>query len=195
MKSMRSQLPVYLLAGGKSSRFGSDKARALLGAKPLLLRQAEILAPIATSLTVIADKAGKYADLGQRTLADLHPGAGPLAGLETALADCRQEWLLLASCDCYGISRAQLDELLTAPRAGKQAVAFKNEFWQPLLALYHRGLLPEVRHRLDQGRHALWRLLAEVETTKLDGADLNWLQINRPADLRLAETLLPGQDV
>src|SRR5437879_3536860 len=97
------RIPVYILAGGKSRRFGSDKARAILDGKPLILHVADALRPIASSLTVVADISGKYDDLALTTITDLQPGLGPLGGLFTALNDCRHPWLLLAPCDFAGI--------------------------------------------------------------------------------------------
>lgn len=80
-------IPVYILAGGQSSRFGRDKARADVLGQPLIVRLAADLAPVAERVTVIADVEDKYADLGLQTLCDLEPGLGPLGGLQAALVD------------------------------------------------------------------------------------------------------------
>jgi molybdopterin-guanine dinucleotide biosynthesis protein A len=77
-------IPVYLLAGGRSSRFGSDKARAELAGVPLILRLAHQVEPVASPLVVVADRRDKYLDLGLTTIADALPGLGPLGGLLTA---------------------------------------------------------------------------------------------------------------
>ncbi|HEY9842313.1 MAG TPA: molybdenum cofactor guanylyltransferase [Candidatus Obscuribacterales bacterium] len=192
-------LPVYLLAGGRSSRFGSDKARALLGGSPLILQVARLLSPYAADLKVVAASSGAYADLGLETLADTYPAAGPLGGLYTALSDCRTHaefpWLLLASCDCWGVRPDQLETLLRAPRTGCLAVAFKTSHWQPLWALYHTDLLAEVETRLSTGQGALWHLLDAVSAQAIElGSDPGWIQINRPVELERANRRFPGQD-
>lgn len=190
-------LPVYLLAGGRSSRFGSDKARALLGGEALILAQARCLMPYAAPLQVVAREPGQYADLGLPTLADREPDRGPLGGLLTALADCRQrghDWLLLASCDVAGVRPEQIESLLAAPRQGLLALAWKADFWEPLWALYHVDLLPAVEARLARGEGALWRLLEAVPARALSPSGPAWIQINRPIDLERAHRLLPGQD-
>lgn len=76
---MSVQVPVYILAGGRSSRFGSDKARAALHGRPMIVRIAELLRPVAESMIVVAEQSDKYADLGLLTIADAIPGQGPLA--------------------------------------------------------------------------------------------------------------------
>src|SRR3954452_12325135 len=99
---MSLKLPVYVLAGGKSSRFGSDKARALIDGTPLIRILADRLSPFASSLTVVAEVAGKYDDLGLKTIADQVPGLGPMGGLKTILGslpeNSRSPWFLLVSC-------------------------------------------------------------------------------------------------
>lgn len=196
---MNSQaLPVYLLAGGLSSRFGSDKALAELGGRPLILRLAALLQPYATEIKVVSDRADKYAALGLPTLADRLPQAGPMGGLYTALHDLSQspgEWLLLASCDLWGFTPDQIEMLLAAPRHGVQTVAWRDSHWQPLWALYHRDLLPELEHRLAQHQGALWRLLEAIPVRRLDASNLGWIQINRPVDLERANRGFPGQDL
>ena len=64
------KVPVYILAGGKSSRFGQDKARVQLHGQPLLLHTARMVQAFASSITVVANAVDKYADLGLRTIAD-----------------------------------------------------------------------------------------------------------------------------
>lgn len=181
------RLPLYILAGGHSSRFGRDKARARVNGEPLLLQVAQALAPCAASCTVVADSEGKYADLGLRTIADPTPGLGPLAGLQAALGDLEpaSDWLLLAACDWLNLSAAWAELLLDGRGASSRAVAFRGTVWEPLFSLYHRGLAEEVARRLGEGRLALWRLLEEVEAVPLP-LPADWeraRQVNQPGDL------------
>ncbi len=118
-------LRVYILAGGRSSRFGSDKARATVDDIPLVVRlQQSIAQNISSQNFVIANKVDAYRDLGLATLADDVPHLGPVSGIATALqhfqntpafvenatsyeSDCRlqiadliaSQWCLILSCD------------------------------------------------------------------------------------------------
>jgi molybdopterin-guanine dinucleotide biosynthesis protein A len=189
------RVPVYILAGGASSRFGLDKARQPVGGRPLILHQAEVLEPVASSLSVVASRPDQYADLGLRTLADEVPGQGPVGGLATALADLQAtaagRWLLLAPCDVLGLQRRWVERLLLAagsasPGDDGRVVAFRDRRWQPLPALYHRDLLPIARDRVRRGRLALWRLMERVPHVALPLPD-DWEQavrVNRPEDLQ-----------
>lgn len=179
-------LPVYILAGGKSSRFGSDKARALVDGMPLIARIAAGAHPFASRITIVADRIDKYADLGLRTIPDVEPGQGPLGGLATALDDlpAGDNWLLLLSCDLLTVQIAWIEALATI--AHPPAAAFRGQFWEPLLAVYHRSIRPAVARQMAAGNRAMQRLLDETAATALP-LPIDWpaiLQANTPADLR-----------
>ena len=164
-----TRLPVYILAGGRSSRFGSDKARASLHGRPLLRHVAAMLEPVAARLTVVADCCGKYDDLGLRTLADQQPGLGPLAGLHTALGDLAPEdhWLLLCSCDAAVVRGEWLRRLIAGRSAEHDAVAFRSSRWQPMPGLYARTALPVIAHCIHGRNRSMQNLLDQLRSISL----------------------------
>lgn len=181
----------YILAGGRSSRFGSDKARATIGGVPLIQRIAIAAGEVCTEVTVIANVADKYADLGLRTIADRQPGAGPLAGLEAALHDAAERGealIFLASCDLVELKPAWIRRLVAAHEPSAQFVAFRGQFWEPLVACYHVSLLPEIERRLARNDGSVWQLIAASEGIALS-LPADWptrIQANSPAELHAA---------
>lgn len=90
-KSVVAQLtrimhPAYILCGGRSRRFGSDKALAQPHGRPQLLSLASQLSQAGHQVHYVADSADRYLDLGVTCLVDPQPDCGPLAGLGRALA-------------------------------------------------------------------------------------------------------------
>lgn len=153
-------IPLYLLAGGKSSRFGSDKARAKVKGSPLIVRIVEALAPVAAPPTVVADVPDKYADLGLRTIADIQPGLGPMGGLATALHDAGDREILVTSCDLVSVEPAWV-RLLTAVDGA--AVAFKKQKgWQPLFAVYRPDSAAVVARHIASESLSLQLVLDEI---------------------------------
>ncbi len=186
MKAKKTRVPVYILAGGKSSRFGSDKARAVLEGEPLILRVKRMVEPVASSVNVVADQAGKYADLGLRTLVDDQPGLGPLTGLATALSDlCSTKWLMLCSCDAAVLKAEWLEELMKNRNDHVEAVAYRGEKWQPMPAMFSASCLPVARELLRTDKRSMQWLLDSLVTVRLPMPD-DWpecWQVNRPGDL------------
>lgn len=176
----------YILAGGRSSRFGSDKARALLRGSPLIRRIAEMLESRGHQVVVVARKSEQYADLGLHTIADIEPDLGPVGGLETAVAhrlrSWGEGWALIFSCDLLNPTPAMLTVLeshgVRAPEA--EAVAFMENGWQPFPGLYHTRLLARLR---AGSIRSMKRLLTGPGIVGVEApADL--CQANTPAALR-----------
>ncbi|MDZ4849229.1 MAG: molybdenum cofactor guanylyltransferase [Pirellulaceae bacterium] len=177
---MTSPIHAYILAGGRSSRFGSDKARAMLDGIPLIVRLANALAANNCQVTVVAKQDGAYQDLALRTIADREIDRGPMAGLLRALEDLSEsidrhcgDWVLMNSCDLRQWEPSWLDALLSAKTSDALAIAFKAERWQPFPGLYHTALAPVINKRLINGDASLHGLLDDPETrsvaTYIDG--------------------------
>lgn len=187
---MTVRRPAYILSGGRSRRFGSDKARAELGGAPLLRRLANMLTPHVDRITVVADTPDKYRDLGLATITDRVPDLGPLGGLDAALRDLRdgEDWLLLTSCDLVAIRPAWIDELRAHASAGASCVAYRGHRWEPLLAMYHRSIAGLVDEHIQSRRRAMRDLLDAALAHALP-LPADWpriTQVNTPADLTAA---------
>jgi molybdopterin-guanine dinucleotide biosynthesis protein A len=161
-------VPVYILAGGQSRRYGRDKARAVQGGVPLLVGVARALEPISSRTTVVAAHKGAYDDLGFKTIGDVVPRMGPLGGLLTAIEDCGEDgWLFLCACDWVGIRAEWVRRLLQGVREGAQAVVYKAEHYEPLFALYHTSIRDMVSSRLDAGRLEVRGVFEGAETVEI----------------------------
>lgn len=140
-----SQCPAYILAGGRSSRFGSDKARVQIGDSPLLLALRRPLIEQGHAVEIVADRADRYADFGIKCLVDCQAGRGPVAGVATALKHRQQQqpgWLLLLSCDLlvwraawFGQLSSVLERLPSAPAGAGAATESAEETRQDLDAV------------------------------------------------------------
>ena len=180
------RVPAYILAGGQSRRFGSDKARALLCGEPLIAAVARVAQTAGLEVTVIADRAAKYAGLGLHTIADIMPGLGPLGGLYTLWNHSpRAEWALVLACDMAPLRAEWLRALVTAQHEGADAVLFDTENPQPLLACYRRTTAPLVPGLLREESASMKALLRQcrVETVPAPASLGTLRNVNRPQDL------------
>jgi len=184
---MSAPPPGYVLAGGRSSRFGTDKARAVVAGLPLVARVAMRISSRVGRVTVVADRPGKFADLGLRTIADPIAGLGPIGGLLGALEDAPRGPVFVVSCDFVSFEPRWIDRLRAAWRNGDTAAAYRTPHgWEPTFALWSPALGPLVREAIERGERALHRLLDRCHARAVP-APVDWdgaTQVNTRAELR-----------
>ncbi len=195
-----SRLTGVVLAGGKNSRLGRDKAALVLDASgtDLLTRTARLLQSLLPRVLVVG-----RTHAGFESLPDDAPGAGPVGGVATALRHAGTACLVL-SCDLPFMDRATLSLLLQAwakrrPETLLTAFAHKGTGrLEPLAAVYEPSVLPYCEACLTEGRHKLSRVVPERFQELLfyeDEAALPFFSLNYPADLAAAYLILRAREI
>jgi molybdopterin-guanine dinucleotide biosynthesis protein A len=153
----------FVLAGGKSSRMGQDKALMRLGGKLLVQRAAEILRPFVREVTLLAP-AGRYRNLGLSMVADKWPDQGPLAAVCTGLLSSSAEWSIFLACDLPLVSRQFIRLLVQRVRATRSdaVVPRTEDGWQPLSAAYHSRCRTAFARAIQEDGRSIIRLFDEV---------------------------------
>ncbi len=166
-----------VLAGGKSTRFGSDKALAELAGESLLIRAVDMLSGWCEKVVVVGREEAPAPTLPDRP----HPGMGPLGGIAAALYDARDEgYELVLTC---GVDSVDLPENL--PELLSPAPAYLAD--QPVVGLWPVSAIKPLEAILHgDGRHSMLAFAEAIgaRAVKLDRASLN---INTLADLAAAE--------
>ena len=176
-----------VLAGGLSTRFGSDKAAAEIGGVSLLERAVRLLESVLDDVwvSVRPDQASDALRSRYRCLPDRHPGQGPAAGLEAAHAAAPgRAWLALA-CDQPSLSGADLKRLV-AERDPKAAATVccdpATKVVQPLCAIYEPATLAGLAKETVDGTGPSPRGYLENRPLKL--IPMHITNINSHDDLR-----------
>jgi len=188
---MRGDSPAFtgaVLAGGASSRMGTDKAlievngRALVTAAATALRDAG-----ASSVIVIGGDREALRRLGLEVHPDDDPGQGPLGGLLTALRLATDEIVMVLACDMPAIDaesvRTIVDALAGAPRSDL-AVPVVEARRQCLTAAYRRRSATHLAAAYAGGERAPRRAIVGLEVVEVMGLDEHRLgDVDRPDDL------------
>jgi molybdopterin-guanine dinucleotide biosynthesis protein A len=185
----------YVLAGGASSRMGTDKALIELVGKPLIEHAVGKLREICTEVHILSSKAelAQYGPL----VPDLRRGCGPLAGIEAALTHSRRDWNLLLPVDLPFVPVQHLRgwlERITADLRAQVAYCEVEAEPHPALLLIRREARLQITAALDRGEHKLLTALEAAagdtgpRVESLAGPDPQcWFaNLNTPADLELA---------
>lgn len=160
----RTDLKAFILAGGNSTRMGTDKAFAMLNGRSLLARALGVCRTITSEVWIVGDRK-KFAPFAP-VVEDVFPGCGPLAGMHAALRTSRTDLNLVLAVDLPFVSPALLHFLVaqarqngamvTVPRAGKG--------WQPLCAVYRRIFADAAETALRAGRYKIDALFEDAVT-------------------------------
>ena len=127
MVNRSSNLTALILAGGKSTRFGADKARYAVEGRAMIERVVAVVAPVAEALLISVGEEGvDYAVPGARQVVNRVEGAGPLAGLHAGLAVAETPWLLVVACDMPFITPVVMQALLAARGPNTEAVVART---------------------------------------------------------------------
>lgn len=188
-----------VIAGGRSVRFGGEKAVAMLGGRPLLLWAAARLVRACGSVAVNALPGTQAEALaraqGFEVLSDA-PGDpdGPLAGVKAGLAWALRQGatqLAVSPCDVPLAPDDLYRQLQVAATGSGAAMAQTVEGHQPLCAIWPVSALPVVTAALAGGAHPpTWRLLEQVGAVKVHfGSPERFANLNTRQDLARFEAL------
>lgn len=185
-------LTAVILAGGKSTRMGTDKALLRLGSRTLLERTCALVIPLFDETLIIAASAAQCAslDLAGATVLQDEPdirGRGPLAGIYTGLRTARHETVCFLTCDMPFVDSTILQHLTTQLDANADVTCFKGEskHHEPFPGLFRRRLLESLSTRLQRNELSLCRYLDQVVT--------RYLPIPRDSQLVFTNTNTPQE--
>ena len=197
---MLHDLEGFILAGGASSRMGQDKGLLRLDGQTLIEHVRAALSPVVARTRVVSARHDE-SDLPLPVVPDIFHDCGALGGLHAALKAARTPWSAVVSCDLPFVSAELFLRLasLRTPAAAAVVPLQRDGRVQPLCALYRQdGCLKVVEEMLTNGElrprmlltKVRARLVAPDEYADLKEADLFFLNVNTPVELKQAAALM-----
>ena len=182
-----SDVTGVLLAGGKSTRMGSDKVNLEVSGQTVFERSLDFLQQL-FSRVIIASNRPELALPGIPAIPDIFPGSA-LGGIFTGLKSAETDWVFVTPCDMpYPDSR--IVELLFRLHEGADAIVpLTPSGYEPVFAFYHKKCLPVFEDALKRGRKSIFALYPQLNVRFLEWQNMpaDWeksmLNINTPEDL------------
>jgi molybdopterin-guanine dinucleotide biosynthesis protein A len=198
------ELRAYVLAGGKSTRMGQDKAFLELGGKALIRNALAIAGAVAKEVKIVGDP-GKFGDFGT-VVPDIYPERGPLGGIHAALAESASELNLMLGVDLPFLEVGFLQLLVSAAKDSPALVTLPrvDGYYQPLTAVYRREFSALAEKALAANRnkvdalfpHIPLRVVTEEEIAGNGFSSAMFRNVNTPEDWKMAaEEFSRRQDV
>ena len=198
MSSSPQLITGVILAGGKSSRMGQNKALMSLGGQRLVDRVVEVMHSVFDALLMVTNTPDVYADLGVPMVRDVWPEKGSLGGVYSAIYHVATPYCLVVACDMPFLRAALLRYLITQIADYDVVVPDVLGELQTLHAIYSKACLQPIERRLEMHRLRIVGFFPDVrvrtvtasELAPYDPALLAFQNLNTPEEFQAAEQRL-----
>jgi len=177
-----------ILAGGKSSRMGKDKALLPYKGKPLIQTVLERMRTVFSKVVVSVQPDDAFGDLKVDRVADHYPGSGPLGGI-TSVMEKGEEHIFCVACDMPFVNPGLMEYICSLDGFDAVIPVWQDRL-QVLHALYSRTMLPLFQAALQGGQlrisdafsKANIRYIPDREIRNIDPDGASFSNLNTPAD-------------
>lgn len=197
---MEIEVTGVLLAGGKSRRMGEDKRYLVVGEQTLLERGLDVLRSIFQEVLVVIAQDSPPLDVDARVVRDLVPDCGSLGGLYTGLTQATAPCIFVVACDMPFLDQAVIAQFTRRRATADIVMAKLAARLHPMHALYGKRCLPVLEQMIrarqlkiqEMVSHASLRVryVTEADLLTLDPSGRSFQNVNTPADLEVARSLL-----
>jgi len=190
-----------ILAGGKSSRLGQNKALQVIGGKSLIQWVVDRLAILSTEIIIVTaygEAIPCSSAVRTKTVADIYPGKGPLVGIYSGLIASSDSRAIVVGCDTPFLSVGLLEYMTQiCPTFDVVVPRIKNKL-EPLCAVYSMNCLVPIQELLEQDERRIRKLFGMVrvkyveedEINSFDREHLSFFNINSQNNLERARKLM-----
>ena len=179
-----------ILAGGHSSRMGSNKALLPHRGATLIEGIYRMLAELFEEVILVTDTPEQYQFLPCPKVPDLFPGKGVLAGIHAGLLRSREPAIFVVACDMPHLNAELIRHLISLSEGVDFVYPMSAGGFEPLHALYGKGCLPVLEELLKSDEKRVISLLPRVrvrevppeEVALFDPEFASFVNINTPDD-------------
>jgi molybdopterin-guanine dinucleotide biosynthesis protein A len=161
-----------ILAGGSSSRFGTNKALTVIDGLFLIEHIVNRLRPLFSSLLIVTSSPESYRFLGLPMTADRIKGAGPLAGIHAALSEITVPEAFITGCDMPLLDARLIRHLCSVVGDSDAAVPYPEGLPEPLYAVYNTSALPIIEALLSRGERSINRAIDALSVRRIDSEEI-----------------------
>jgi len=181
----------FILLGGKSSRYGSNKALVEIDGVRLVDRVAGVMQSIFQRVVLLTNTPEEYAYLQMPMVEDLVKGFGPMGGIYTGLMTLSDEAGFFVACDMPFLSESLIRHMVDLKNDFHAVVPRMDWMLEPLHALYSKKCLPVISEAIRHHQHQILKCFAEMRVRYVDEAELrlwdpdlrSFFNINKPEDV------------
>ena len=170
------QITGIILAGGKSTRMGTDKALLKIEGETLLAKAVKLCRSVCDEILISSNSEDHNVENIVR-IPDEIKDCGPLGGIYSCLRQAENEWSFVISVDATFVKPEFVSFLVNQKFKNYDAVVpFHEKGKEPLIALYNKSTLPFLEKNLEDGIYKMHFLLENHKTNFVDAQ--KWIKLN-----------------
>ncbi|MDD5772549.1 MAG: molybdenum cofactor guanylyltransferase [bacterium] len=186
-----------LLAGGKSSRLGQNKAFVDVANKTIFEREFDVLQKLFSEIIIIANNPVLFRSSGLKIYKDIIPDKGPLGGILTGLSISETKNNFVVSCDLPFLNENVISFLYSKFSSCNLLIPCWQGQLMPLHGFYSKNCLPVIENQistnklkvLDITSHLKTKYVQELELKKYDREGKSFFNVNTLEDLENARIM------
>jgi len=175
-------ITAVILAGGKSSRMGSDKAFLNLGTDTMIGELISRLKKTFTEIIIIAEDVKKYERFGLEVFGDILPDKGPLGGIYTALMRSGTFSNFIFACDAPFVDLDLIRYMIDKAEGADIVVPRHDGVFEPLCAIYSKRCIEPIEKRFVADDLKVTGFFPEVNVDSVDADGRIFTNINTRDD-------------
>lgn len=168
--TLRRASTAVVLAGGRSTRMGRDKALLPVAGRRMIEHIVDQLRPHFSEILISADDIERYAFLGLDVVPDQVSGQGPMRAIASVLERSSHEVVFVIPCDVPRVPSRLLAGLLRGARSGAEIVVpvTSDGHYEPLFAIYRKSVRDRLSRALERGQRRIVSVYDECDTRTLE---------------------------
>jgi len=187
---LKYHMVAVILAGGGNTRYPTPKAFIEVHGAPIITRTLGVLKAVGIAPIVISTNSPElYESFGLRLISDTVKGKGPMGGIISVFEATGADELLVTACDMPFITQEVVQYILDN-KGGLATVPVMHERPQPLLAVYTKDTVSQMRECLARGKGSLVGMVSDIKAKFLDEQAIRaldpegncFMNINTPED-------------
>ena len=159
-----------ILAGGKSTRMGQDKRFLPIHNRTMIEHIYQQLRPRFKQILISSNDKDKFDFIDTRVIEDNLPNCGPLMGIASALEVSLYDLNAVVACDIPNIDIDFLLNMLKQCGEYDAVVPIKQNFYEPLFAVYRKTMLQNMKKLLSSG---VYKIIEVFKMNKIKFVDFD----------------------
>jgi molybdenum cofactor guanylyltransferase len=180
-----------ILAGGKSSRYGSNKALVEVDGARLIERAVRVMTAVFRQVILVTNAPADYAFLKLPMVEDLIKGLGPIGGIYTGLETISENAGFVVACDMPFLQEGLIRHMVKVREDFDTVVPRMGWMIEPLHALYSKKCLPVIKAAIAAREYQTVKCFHKLRVKYLEREELlafdpklmSFFNINEPKDL------------